>query len=344
MTTTPATGTDADGGNTSQSSAGRPDSHHAGLTASRFMRTYGLVVAWAVLVAFFSIARPDDFPTIGNFSTLAGSQAVLVILTMGLLIPFSAGEFDISISGTASISLVMVGWLNVIHGWPVTLAIAAALGLGIVIGLINAFFVVWIGVDSIVVTLGMGTLLVGAGVGINNLTTAGVSQALSDAVRTNVFSIPLGFYYGLALTALVWYMFRYTPFGRYLYFVGAGRETARLSGIRVDAVRVMAFVASGFISAGAGVFMAGWLGASDPNISTTFLLPTFAAAFLGATAISPGRFNPWGSFIAVYFLATGITGLELLGLSGWIEQVFYGASLVLAVALSRLAAGGRGSP
>jgi ribose transport system permease protein len=67
------------------------------------------------------------------------------------------------------------------------------------------------------------------------------------------------------------------------------------------------------------------------------MLPAFAAAFLGATAISPGRFNPWGTFIAVYFLASGIVGLQLIGLSGWIEQVFYGAALILAVAASRLA-------
>ncbi len=91
------------------------------------------------------------------------------------------------------------------------------------------------------------------------------------------------------------------------------------------------------MSALAGVVLCGTLGSSDPNVSSAYLLPAFAAAFLGATAINPGRFNPWGSFIAVYFLIAGITGLELVGLSGWIEDVFYGASLVFAVALSRVA-------
>jgi ribose transport system permease protein len=188
----------------------------------------------------------------------------------------------------------------------------------------------------------MGTLLVGVAVGINDQSTGGISQSLVDATRNSLFDFPLAFYYGVLLTVIAWYVFSFTPLGRYIYFVGAGRDVARLSGIPVDRIRVGAFLTSGFVSALAGVLLAGWLGASDPNVSGTYLLPTFAAAFLGASVISPGRFNPWGSLIAAYFLVTGVTGLELLGLAGWIEQVFYGASLVLAVAFSRLA-GRRGT-
>jgi ribose transport system permease protein len=108
--------------------------------------------------------------------------------------------------------------------------------------------------------------------------------------------------------------------------------------VRVDAIRAGALIGTSVISAFAGVVFAGTLGASDPNISTQLLLPAFAAVFLGSTAVTPGRFNPWGAFISVYFLVTGITGLELVGLAGWIENVFYGGSLLTAVVLSRLAA------
>src|SRR5581483_6228395 len=116
-----------------------------------------------------------------------------------------------------------------------------------------------------------------------------------------------------------------------------GRDVARLSGIRVDLIRGATLMFSAVLAALAGILLAGQLGSSDPNAANQYLLPAFAAAFLGATAITPGRFNAWGSFVAVYFLLTGITGLELLGLSGWIEQVFYGGSLAVAVTLSRLA-------
>ena len=144
------------------------------------------------------------------------------------------------------------------------------------------------------------------------------------------------FYYAFVLTLLVWYLFSYTPLGRYMYIVGANREVARLSGLRSDAIRVGSLLATSLVSAAAGVMLAGQLGSAAPGTSQAFLLPAFAAAFLGATVIEPGRFNPIGSLIAVYFLVTGISGLNQLGMSGWIEQVFYGGSLVLAVAFSRL--------
>jgi ribose transport system permease protein len=300
-------------------------------------RRYGIIVVWLAVIAVFSVLRPDTFFTVGNFQTIAGSQAVLVVLTLGLLVPFAVGEFDVSISGTLGISLVLVGWLNVVQGWAIGWAILVALGVGLLVGAVNAFFVVVARVESIVVTLGMGTLLAGVSIGINGQSTGGISQKLVNATRNELFGLPYIFYYGLLLTAIAWYVFSFTPLGRYIYFVGAGRDVARLSGIPVDRIRVGAFLTSGVVSALAGVLLAGWLGASDPNVSSTYLLPTFAAAFLGAAVIQPGRFNPWGSLIAVYFLVTGVTGLELLGLAGWIEQVFYGGSLVLAVAFSRLA-------
>jgi ribose transport system permease protein len=110
-----------------------------------------------------------------------------------------------------------------------------------------------------------------------------------------------------------------------------------LAGIPVNKIRAGSLIASAVVSAAGGVVLGGYLGASDPNTGTAYLLPAFAAAFLGATAITPGRFNAWGTFIAVYFLATGITGLEVIGLSGWITQVFYGGSLIVAIAFSHLA-------
>ena len=298
---------------------------------------YAVVIAWAIVIAIFSVLNRDAFLTVGNFQTIFGSQAVVLILTLGLLPSLTAGEFDLSIAGVMSVSLILVGYLNVIEHWAILPAVVVALLAGPAVGLVNSFFVIVVGVPSIVVTLGSGTLLIGLGVAINEATTGGISNSLVNLAQTQLFGLPLAFFYGVALTLIVWYVFSFTPLGRYLYFVGANRNVARLSGLRVDAIRAGALITTSSVSALAGVIFAGTLGASDPNISTPFLLPAFAAAFLGSTAVTPGRFNPLGTFIAVYFLITGITGLELQGLSGWVENVFYGGSLILAVALSQLA-------
>ena len=228
--------------------------------------------------------------------------------------------------------------LNVEYDWPIGAAVVVVLACGVVIGAVNAFFVVRIGVHSFVVTLGTGTLLLGATLGISDSQTiGGVASTLVDGVRERVFlGLPLVFYYSVGLTCIVWYLFSHTPLGRVLVFVGQGREVARLAGIRVNVVRSGALIASASVAALAGLCLAGLLGAADPRTGTTFLLPAFAGAFLGSTAVQPDRFNPMGTFIAVYFLVTGITGLQLLGYAGWVEQVFYGGSLVMAVTFSRL--------
>jgi ribose transport system permease protein len=203
---------------------------------------------------------------------------------------------------------------------------------------INGALVTMVGIDSFIVTLGTGTILLGLVQwisGQNDIT--GTSQALTNwTIGHRIGGISLIFYYAIAATLILFYVFEFTPLGRRLLFVGRGRSVSRLSGLRVTRIRWGSFVACGFFAGLAGVCYAGSLGGADPASGQTFLLPAFAAAFLGATAITPGRFNPIGTFIAVYFLVSGIAGLQLLGVQNFVQQLFYGGALVIAVALSTI--------
>jgi ribose transport system permease protein len=314
------------------------DTSHRPIDLSDIMSRYGLLVAWILLILVFSIARPDIFLSRANFANILGSQAILVILTIGMIIPMTVGEYDVSMAGLVSACLMLAGVLNVNYEWPIGAVVPMVFLLALVVGVVNALIVVRVGVNSLVATLGMGTLLMGAAYGISGIGIIGLSSTLMAIARTQLFGIQLAFYYGLLLTIALWYVQRFTPLGRNMLFTGASPEVARLSGVEVNRLRACSLVASSLIGAFAAVILAGVLGSADPNAAGGYLLPPFAAAFLGATAITPGRFNPWGAFIAVYFLITGIVGLQILGLSGWIEQVFYGGALVLAVVLSRIAA------
>lgn len=305
--------------------------------ALEFFFRYGLICVWAAMLVVFTFAAPDRFMTSANIGNILGSQAVLVVITLGLMFALAAGEWDLSVGGTVGLALTLVGVLNGLHHWSIWLAALIALAAGLVVGLVNAFFVVVADVPSLIATLGMATLLAGVSYGISNLTISGLDQNFIDLGQKSLFSIPYPFYYGLVLAFVVWYAFRWRPFGRYLFFVGSNRDVARLSGIRVSAVRTRALLLSSVFAALAGVILAASLGATGPSIGPDYLLPAFAAAFLGSTTINPGRLNVWGSVVAVYFLVTGITGLQLLGAPSYIQQVFYGGILMIAVALSRLA-------
>lgn len=305
----------------------------------RLAERYGLILLWAVIVVIFSLLAPQTFPTVANFSTIFGTQAVLLVLALGLLVSLSVGEFDLSCAATMGFATVLVALLSAQDHWPLLVAIVATLAAGLAIGGVNALLVVRGGISSFVVTLGTGTLLTGLGYGMSNSETiGGIPSGLVTAASKQFLDLPLAFYYGLALCLLLWYVFNYVPLGRHLVFVGEGREVARLSGLRVQRIRAGALITGSVIATLAGILQAGVVGAADPGGGPTFLLPAFASAFLGATAIRPGRFNAWGTFVAVYFLVTGITGLQLLGYTGWVQDVWYGASLVVAVAVARFAA------
>ena len=308
------------------------------MSAADVANRCGLLVAWALVVTLFGALDADTFLTTTNFQTIFGSQAVLVVLTLGLLLPLTAGDYDLSVGSVLTLSAMIVALLDVEHGFPVGWAIVIAIAAGAFVGLVNGAIAVALRVDAFIVTLGSATFVSGVVLWMSgSRTIGGVSDDLVDAVFVHeLLGIPLAFYYALVLCVLVWYLLEYTPTGRRLLFVGRGRSVARLSGVRIARMRVGALVASGAISAVAGVISAGMTGGADPSSGAGLLLPAFAAAFLGATSIVPGRFNPWGSVIAVYFLVTGITGLQLLGVESFVQQLFYGGALVLAVALSRL--------
>ena len=307
---------------------------HAGLFAARF----AVVGVWLALIAVYGILAPDTFLTTGTFQTIFGSQLALVFLTAALLCTICVGEFvDLSVASVLGLSATLLPVLVVDHGWDVWAASLAAVAAGGLMGAVNGFLVVRAGVNTIVVTLGMGTLLLGVALWLTNLTAkSGLPREFGEVSLYRVAGLPLGFYWGLGIMLVLAYVLAFTPLGRSIRFVGANREVSRLAGVRVDRIRFGAFVTAGLVCGLGGVLPAAAVGGFDPTTSQSYLLPTFAATFLGTAVLQPGRFNPLGTLIAVYFLATGILGLNLLGYTGWVTSVFYGGVLVVAVTVSSL--------
>jgi len=299
---------------------------------------YGLLIAWGVLILLLGAAKPEQMFAWNSYATMFGSNAMIVALTLALLLPLTTGDYDLSVASVMGLSSMLIAVLNVKLGWSIGASILAALIAGGLVGAVNALFVLYFGIHSLIVTLGTGYFINGIILWVSNSATiAGVSMGLvKGVILTRVFGIPIGFYYALILAAIIWYVFQHTSLGRRLLFVGRGREVARLSGVNVNRMRTGSLISAGVIAAFAGVLYTGMRGAADPSSSLAFLLPAFAAAFLGSTAIYPGRFNAPGAFIAVFFLSTGIMGLNFLGVDSFVQNLFYGGGLVIAVSISQL--------
>ena len=308
---------------------------------AREFERVALLLVWVIIIAIFSVVLPNSFLNWGNFSIMFASYAPAALLALAIIVPLTAGDYDLSVGATLTLSASTIGVLNVWQHMPIGLVLLIVLAMGVAVGLFHALFIVYFRVPSLVVTLGSTSLMSGIVQWMTNSSTiGGIDNSLIMAVVGNrLFGIPYAFYYALVAALVMWYVFDYTPLGRRLLFVGRGREVARLNGIAVDRVRVGALIMSAVLASCAGILYAGILGSADPYSGLNFLLPAFAAAFLGATTIQPGRFNPWGAIVAVYFLATGITGLSMLGIPLWVTNVFNGGALILAVTISQITRG-----
>jgi ribose transport system permease protein len=300
-------------------------------------RRGSLIVVWIGLFATFGALKPDEFLSVGTFQTIFGSQQALVFIALGALCAFSVGEFDFSVAAVAGLSATLVGVLAGQHGLNVWLAAAIAVLAAVGVGAFNALLVIGIGINPIVTTLGVATLLSGVSSRISDGGSVTLdSHGLYKVAATEFLGLPVSFFYGLLVAVVFTYVMSSTPLGRHMLFVGSNRSVARLAMVRVNRIRVGAYLTSSLLCGIGGVLLVGTVGGFDPSSASSYLLPALSATFLGTAVIQPGRFNPAGSMIAIYFLATGIVGLQLLGLAGWISDVFYGSALIIAIVLSTL--------
>jgi ribose transport system permease protein len=298
---------------------------------------YGILGVWLLMAVAFALAAPGLFLTVGTAQAIFAGQQPLVFLAAGLVTVLAVGEFDLSVAAILGLSATLVPVLVVKDHWNLVLAVIVAMAATTLAGLVNGLLIVRARINPIVVTLGMSTLLLGLELQQTQLSiVTGLPNSFAALANHQVLGLPVSFYYGLALMLVLGYVMFATRLGRHMIFVGANREVARLAGVRVNRIRLGAYTFSGFICGAGGVILVAGLGGFDPSTAVQYLLPAFAAAFLGSAMIVPGRFNPIGAFLAIYFLETGIIGLELLGYTGWISDVFFGAALIVAVAVSTI--------
>ncbi|HWF53280.1 MAG TPA: ABC transporter permease [Solirubrobacteraceae bacterium] len=312
-----------------------------GLTTSDRARSiasrYALIGVWVVMAAIYGGAMPGKFLQISTLQSIFGSQSSLVFLALAALCTFVVGEFDLSFASVMGLSATIIPVLSSLHHVSLVLSCVIALAASIGCGCLNALFIVGLGVPSLIVTLGTASLFLGISELISGSNTISVtSTSFSNIALTNIVGLPLSFYYGLGLCLLFAYVITWTPIGRHIVFVGANREVARLAGIPVNRIRAGSYIAAATMAGFAGILLVASVGGFDPTGASTYLLPALAAVFLGTAMVTPGQFNPMGTFFGIYFLETGILGLQLLGGTGWVQDAFYGAGLVTAVTVATL--------
>lgn len=310
--------------------------------ALRRLEQFGLPLLMILLIVAFSMNETSGpvFRNAANIHNLLGNQSVTALVALAMVVPLIAGYFDLSVSAITGVSNITVASAMSAYHLPIWVALLAGIVIGAVIGFINGFLVAKVRLNAFVVTLGTYTVLLGAVTWYTDgrPITSSIPPEFGQWSSESLLGVPRPFVILIVIALIVWYVLTQLPFGRRLEAIGSNESAARLVGISTTKSIWISFVISGLLAGVAGALQTSRGGAGDPSVGTAFLFPALTAVFLGATMIKPGKYNVWGTVIGIFFVATSVSGLTLLGADIWVQPIFNGVSLIAAVTISTLIA------
>ena len=299
-------------------------------------RTIGAVYLFIALFVLFSIWVPGTFLKWSTWQSLFASQSITALTAVALTIPLAAGTFNLAIGTQVGIGSIVAAALLSKVGLSIPITIVLTLLSGGFIGWVTAVLIVRFRIDSFIATLGLSSVLTALTNWISNSQSIlNLGTGYQKLATNEIFGLTIPVYVMLVVALMIWYVLERTRAGRRIYATGGNIDAARLAGVRTSLTIVLCLVACGIIAAAAGILESSNLATGDPTIGPAYLLPAFAATFLGSTQFRPGRYNVWGTVFAVYLLGMGVTGLQLGGAPVWIPDLFDGVALVIAVGLAK---------
>ena len=306
------------------------------LRASLSVRNASALYLFVLLFAVFALWEPSTFLTVQTWQVLLDSQAVSGLVAIGLIVPLSAGVIDLAVGSEAGFGGIVVAWLLARHGVAVPLAIALSLAAGALVGVVVAVLIARVRIPSLIATLAVSSVLVAVIDWISgSQQILNLGTSFQRVATGELIGVTYPVYVLAVVSVIVWYFLERTALGRRVRATGGNLEAARLAGVRTARMILVATVTCGVIAALAGVLASSQLATGDPTISQSYLLPAFAAAFLGSTQFAGGRFNVAGTLVAVVVLAVGVKGLQLGGAPIWLPDLFNGLALLAAVGFAQ---------
>lgn len=313
------------------------------------MRT--LIALLGVLIVFSFIA--PNFLSAGNLVAMLKHSAIWTILAMGMTFVIIGGGIDLSVGSIAGFCGMIAGGLIVeglrfevfgfviyFHTWMMILIV---LLIGTLLGAVNGGLITKLGLPPFIATLGMMYMARGFAM----LRSGGKTfpNLVGDPALHNtgfpilgsgtILGIPLVVWIALVISLIAHYVSRKTPLGRHVYAVGGNEDAAKLSGIRVDRIKVATYMFAGFCSAMTGLVLASQLVASHPATGESYELTAIAAVVLGGTSMSGGRGAVAGSVVGALILGVLNDGLVMVGVSSFWQTVIKGLVVILAVVIDQ---------
>jgi ribose transport system permease protein len=308
----------------------------SGFDAAAWSARYGTLVSLAALLIAFSLARPEVFPTVDNVLNIMNQISILGTIAFGLTVCLVMGLFDLSIAAMATLGGYIATLLLVLY--PDTVSVPAAVLTSIVvcalIGIINGLIVSYLGISAFIATLATGSIITGSVLGISNSKTiiTGIPDAFMAIGQGSIFGVSNPILIMLGVGFALWLLLEHTLLGRHLYAIGGNAEASRLSGIAVKRYAPFALAVCAACAGLGGLMAAAVLGAGRPQgVGDTYLLNAFAAVFIGASSLRPGKFHILGTLIGVLLIGVINNGLSVMGVPTYWQYIVQGILLVIAL-------------
>lgn len=307
------------------------------------LRTRELTLALLIvaIVTGMALASPH-FLSLANFRAISIGLVPIAICAIGMTVLLASGGFDLSVGSVLALASTVVALL-LIAGAPILVAVAGALLAGVAVGLANGLVVTKIGVNPLVATL--GTMLIARGIALvitEGFSLSDLPPAFGWAGRAEIAGIPFLLCVTLVLVVAFDLAMRHGSFFRKIYYIGANEKAARLSGLAVDRIKIVAYVLSGTLAALAGVLLASRLMSGTPTAGNALELQVLAAAVIGGASLKGGEGTILGGFLGVIFVALINNAMTMLAVSIYWQMIVTGAVLIAAVGLDMLVRRGDG--
>jgi ribose/xylose/arabinose/galactoside ABC-type transport system permease subunit len=295
----------------------------------------GAVVALVPIMVVLSLTAPN-FLTAGNLANVARQSAMLAILAIAQTLVLITAGIDLSVGATVAFSAVTLAVLYR-EGAPAVVAILAALAAGAAFGLVNGMVVVKAKIPPFITTLGSMSIARGVALMLaRGMTVGNLPDSVIWLGNRDVIGIPASAWLALIIVILMWVMLRSTALGRGAYAIGGNQPAARLAGIPVDRYLVEIYALVGLLSGVTGVILAGRIYSASGLMGAGLELKSIAAAVIGGTSLFGGEGNVIGSLIGALILGFIWNGLNLLNVSAFLQEFFFGLLILVVVFLNQL--------
>jgi len=303
-------------------------------------REFALLIMIAIIVVIMTAISPH-FMSMANFRAMGAGLVPTGILVVGMTYLLVSGGFDLSVGSVLALTSTICAYLMA-AGWGIPAAVLATLIVGTLIGLVNGGLVTGFGINPLVATL--GTMSAARGIALvmtEGFSVSNLPPGFGAVGNVNVLGMPGIVWIMLALVLLGDVGLRYSGFFRQIYFVGSNEQSARLSGIDVTKVRLVAYGLTGLLAAVAGILLASRLMSGTPTAGAGLELQVLAAAVIGGASLKGGEGSVLGAFLGAVFVALINNAMTMLAVSIYWQMIVTGGVLVAAVAIDMLGRRGR---